>query len=570
MIHKKPTQIALGVEDLEDIIVRLRNQQTQQSPQTSSASSPEREALIQSIEQHQKKLDVEKRIGFVSSMSPIPTVKCLHFPVPAWLCLPWANFCPPTAVVGMISCIRAAGTNTPLDAEADRWLPYQGEANSESARVDLAHADARHGSPLGRDGEIATMTNSDRRPSGQDILPPNTTASSSASQLASTKIAILPVCPFPRLMELPDDVWLHLADADASLAMHCTLSAINHRLRGLMGLPPLRAIIGRCAGSLRFLSICVDERMLWLPPMPNLRTLFLMANMGAPMPILHQCPNLVVLGMPHFSTKVPVAFTRELEAITEVESADVDESVKVTIGGGDPTGAWAGHEEGRQSLFLPARVRRLALQCHPADVPALLGHLPNLTHLELIPSTSQTPDGMEAFMRSLAQACPRLAELHLGPNVALTTPEDLAEVGPVLVSLSGRLTITADPVVTMSLAKLRRCHLQLRTDLKAITLDLPQVQELSLSVPASLVGLSLRCPWLRSVSITIREPGSTAPAPQAPLCIDCQAHLPLSSIELRSPLAPDMRIYESCCAPLVAAVTGSVDVRRSCPNAETD
>ncbi|KAJ4454923.1 hypothetical protein PAPYR_10272 [Paratrimastix pyriformis] len=440
-------------------------------------------------------------------------------------------------------------------------------------------------------------------------------------------------CPFPRLMELPDDVWLHLADADTSLAMHCTLSAINRRLRDLMGLvtrlcwpegvprtdcrgselraatippwpgavqPPLRAIIGRCAGSLRFLSICADEETLReLPPMPNLRTLFLMADVVTPIVILLRCPNLAVLGLPHFSTKEPVDFASKLEAacprlrhlycqltdmgcfglagctpagaqITEVESADVDESVKVTIGGGDPTGAWAGREEGRQSLFLPARVRRLALQCHPAGVPALLGHLPNLTHLELIPSTSQTPDGMAAFMRSLAQACPRLTELHLGPNVALTTPEDLAQVGPALVSLTARLVGTAGSLIALPTPRLRQCDLQLRTDLSVITLELPQVQELSLSVPASLARLTLRCPWLRSVSITIRAPSSGASVPPEcgqppPLCLDCQAHLPLSLIELRSPLAPDMGIYESCCAPLVAASTGSVDVRLELP-----
>ncbi|KAJ4455486.1 hypothetical protein PAPYR_9566 [Paratrimastix pyriformis] len=463
------------------------------------------------------------------------------------------------------------------------------------------------------------------------------------------------------LVDLPDDIWLHLADVDATLEIHCTLSAINHRLRGLtkrvtrlcwpagvprvdrphgselraanfpwLGavLPPLTEIIGRCAGSLQFLSLRVPTEHFYvggspppggcgrctLPSLPNLRTLFLMDDVSDLEPILRQCPHLVILGIPHFLPTLPADFTGVLEAlcpqlrviycllkglrafkvsespaslvqISEIESAAVDETVKVTLGGGDPAGVWAGHGAA-QPIFDPARVRRLALQCHPADLPGLVARLPNLEQLELVPSTA--PGNMAALARTLVQGCPRLSELHLGPNVALANPEDLAEVGPVLVSLTGRLMAIAaagsGSLVALPTPWLRRCDLQLRTDASMITFELPRVQELSLGVSPSLARLTLCCPWLRSISITVRTRAGGGGAFGQPLCVECQGPLPLSSVELHSTLglsahppsapphlffcptrAPDMRIYESCCAPLVAAATGVVDVRLELP-----
>ncbi|KAJ4459438.1 hypothetical protein PAPYR_4484 [Paratrimastix pyriformis] len=154
-----------------------------------------------------------------------------------------------------------------------------------------------------------------------------------------------------------------------------------------------------------------------------------------------------------------------------------------------------------------ATVRTLSLECHPAYLPSLVSCFPRLAMLAVVFRMHGLVEHA-ALLRDIAatiEQCPHLRQLdlHLPSGVTTTapaltlTPDELTalRLGPVLTSLTACMAFP-DPNPVLP-AWLRCCSLTLMKVPPVLTLDLPQVEELSLEYLAPTL-LRLRCPQLRS------------------------------------------------------------------------
>ncbi|KAJ4458949.1 hypothetical protein PAPYR_5234 [Paratrimastix pyriformis] len=273
---------------------------------------------------------------------------------------------------------------------------------------------------------------------------------------------------------IPADLWLHVADADASVQLHCLLSGTNHRLRGLMKFakrlcwpagayrvgnsiisvrPPLPTIFQGCAESLQFLSIEFDEGpggWEWDPCLPaqfaevqytfpQLHTLSV--RNGSSICLIERCPRLEVLHLLNCHETLDRDFPRFLaghcpnlrslrtvlpfmsECLTEfcgLKSPRPRQHLTLLR----EIGASLGDDE-ESDLPLPAsssstplsadNVRTLSMDCHPIDLPPLLAYWPHLAKLTVALQADELV-GHASLLRSLAaplEQCTHLRQLDL-------------------------------------------------------------------------------------------------------------------------------------------------------------
>eukprot|EP00708_Paratrimastix_pyriformis_P002801 GAFH01001558.1.p1 GENE.GAFH01001558.1~~GAFH01001558.1.p1 ORF type:complete len:437 (-),score=2.07 GAFH01001558.1:239-1411(-) len=307
--------------------------------------------------------------------------------------------------------------------------------------------------------------------------------------------------------------------------------------------PPLTTILRGCAESLKFLSIefdgCRVDGWEWDPCLPSQFDKFpylfsqlhtLVVRDGSSRCLIARCPRLAVLHLlncpeandfPHYLARrcpnlrflhTNAVFSMS-ECLAEFCGLRNPPCQQMALLGG--IGALLDDGEGdvhepASSLKHPlpaATVRTLTLDCHPADLPSLVACCPRLFKLT-VALRADVLVGHTALLRNIAatlEQCPHLRQLDLrlpseGSAPALTlTPDELTalRLGPVLSGLSACMAFP-DPQPVFP-AHLRRCSLALKTVPPALTLDLPQVEELSLRYLATTPTLlRLRCPQLRS------------------------------------------------------------------------
>ncbi|KAJ4456579.1 hypothetical protein PAPYR_8145 [Paratrimastix pyriformis] len=340
--------------------------------------------------------------------------------------------------------------------------------------------------------------------------------------------------------DIPDHLLLYLSEVDASFHLHCVLSAINHRFRSLLTQatrlewdsrlnqatrPPFAFVLRRCAASLQVLSITghandvasivaaieagigaadadIDafvEDDLEGVVFPRLRTL---NYPRAPLWFLRLCPQLTDLttSQAAFPTRPSFdQFLHDLPELHSLEARDLPLSyfglrgqtrhgysavVRATAGEGIAVGT-------------PASVRGLTLeQCDLEDLPVLLADWPNLESLR-----ATIPEGAADPLFALLQQirAPNLHQLGLTferafPRRVPILPAALQPFESILTQLTAAVDVRG-PLLVLP-AGLRVCDLDLQTDLPEVTLDLPRVEQLTLSAPASLVRITLRCPAL--------------------------------------------------------------------------
>ncbi|KAJ4461505.1 hypothetical protein PAPYR_2088 [Paratrimastix pyriformis] len=350
---------------------------------------------------------------------------------------------------------------------------------------------------------------------------------------------------------LSDDLWLYLADADASLELHCIISAVNHRLRFLM-----RHVRRLCYDhpTAHFLEGCPKLEVLRLPGAPPGSSLTFARVLQT------ACPRLRVLEAQLLTIAcfgLLTEFIQHPVKITMVETADDADSQP-----GEAPG----------SLFTPSRVRSLALECHPADLPALLPCWPNLQRLELVENAEHESDALSCLT---PQLCPNLGELRVKVPHLTTAPESLP---PPLVSLAGVLT-SGNPWPVFP-AGLRECELEFKSQLDLAVLDLPLVEHLSVVLPRAMTLLTIQCPTLRSFKVIARPNeelcriATLCPMPHLERIKASVLGLRLHTFERLgaadpSPTPPDGTaappngIYGHLCAPLVDAAAGPLELKIS-------
>ncbi|KAJ4456591.1 hypothetical protein PAPYR_8159 [Paratrimastix pyriformis] len=351
---------------------------------------------------------------------------------------------------------------------------------------------------------------------------------------------------------IPNYLWLYLSELDSSFRIHCILSAINHRFRTLLTTqttrlcwpvnsaeertgtssldkmastrmvgvlssyrvtrPPFALFLRRCAASLQWLSISapfdnVDaaafvEADLKGVVFPQLHTLNFPL---APLWFLRLCPQLRDLTTSRELFPSGPSFDKFLRDFTNLQSLKVD-GIPLSYFGlrGQPRHPHSAMVRATArgegiAVGTPASVRGLTLEhFDPEDLPVLLADWPNLERLCVTMSRGAT-DPLGVLAAAIQRHTPYLRSLELSIDIDGRTdrvpilPEELQPFDSVLTQLTAAVIVRAPRLLLP--AGLRVCDLELRTDLPEVTLDLPRVEELTLSASKSK-KITLCCPAL--------------------------------------------------------------------------